>query len=252
MRRWPRLSSCLKGRGGLSARAFEGNMQHARLPRIPRPSSTGAGTVSAHFGRSAVERRSGGGVPAEILSRWRPRSRVNSWLSRLSIPYTIDAATVMAEDVTTTLGDVVLLVLTRRSGLKVSPGDVGFGISQLLPIVVQTLVGSDTTICIEQPEIHVHPRLQAEMADLFVEAVGDSRANQLIIETHSEHLMLRVQRHVERGRISPEDIAVLYVDTDEHGASTVLRLRLDSDGSFIDEWPHGFFEERFDEVFGAE
>jgi hypothetical protein len=62
--------------------------------------------------------------------------------------------------------------------------------------------------------------------------------------------MLRLQRHIRENRIDPEAVAVLYVDNDESGAATVLRLRLDEDGGFIDEWPQGFFEERFAEVFG--
>jgi hypothetical protein len=193
-----------------------------------------------------------GEFAAEILRRRNTDvlPRVNAWLARLDIPYSIDASPLLDEDLSTTIGDVVVLVLTDlRSGLKVSPGDVGFGISQLLPIVVQTLVGAETIVCIEQPEIHVHPRLQADVADLFVESVRRRRGRQLIIETHSEHLMLRVQNHVRAGDLDPEDIAVLYVDNDEHGDASVIRLRLDENGKFLDDWPHGFFEERFDEVF---
>jgi hypothetical protein len=201
--------------------------------------------------RTSVGRE--GEYAAELLSR-RPElvSKVNGWLSRLNIPYSLDATTVLEEDVTTTLGDVVVLVLTDvRSGLKVSPGDVGFGISQLLPIVVQTLVGTDSTICVEQPEIHVHPRLQSEVADLLIDATRSDRNNQLIVETHSEHLMLRLQARVREGKIAPERIAVLYVDSDVDGAARIIKLRLDDEGAFIDEWPQGFFEERLAEILKA-
>ena len=197
--------------------------------------------------RTSVGRE--GEFAAEILRRRDDvLPRVNHWLDRLQIPYSVEALPLLAEDLSTTIGDVVVLVLTDlRSGLKVSPGDVGFGISQLLPIVVQTLVGTDNVVCIEQPEIHVHPRLQADVADLFVESLRGHRGNQLIIETHSEHMMLRIQRHVAAGKIAPEDVAVLYVDNDDRGAASVIRLRMSESGDFLDEWPRGFFEERFDE-----
>jgi AAA ATPase domain/Protein of unknown function (DUF3696) len=196
-----------------------------------------------------------GEFAAEILRRRKGDvlPRVNHWLKRLGIPYSIDALPLLDEELSTTIGDVVVLVLTDlRSGLKVSPGDVGFGISQLLPIVVQALVGADSTICVEQPEIHVHPRLQAEMADLFVEAVTARRGCQLIIETHSEHLMLRIQNLVRDGEIDADDVAVLYVDSDSAGSASVVRLRLNDGGQFLDDWPGGFFEERFEELFRVE
>lgn len=205
--------------------------------------------VSSGARRRSVGRE--GEYAAEILSRDKAlEGRVNEWLRRLGIDYTVEAGALVEEELGTTLGDVVVLVLTdTRSQLKVSPGDVGFGISQLLPIIVQTLVGKGNVVCVEQPEIHVHPRLQAQLADLFKEVARDGRGNQLIIETHSEHLMLRLQRHVHDGELSPDDVAVLYVDTDERGNASVFQLRLDDDGSFLDEWPQGFFEERFAEVF---
>jgi len=150
----------------------------------------------------------------------------------------------------TAMGDVAVLVLTdQRNNLAVSPGDVGFGISQLLPIVVQTQIGRKNVICIEQPEIHVHPRLQSEIADLLVASTEGRHSNQLIVETHSEHIMLRVQRLIRSGAVARDRVAVLYVDTDDDGSASVVRLRLAEDGSFIDEWPQGFFEERFDEMF---
>jgi predicted ATPase len=187
---------------------------------------------------------------AEILSRRSDvLADVNDWLTQLEIPYSLEASRVRESDIGTAIGDVVVLVLTdQRSGIQVSPGDVGFGISQLLPIIVQTQIGRRNVVLVEQPEIHVHPRLQAEVADLFV-AATQRFDNQLVVETHSEHIMLRVQRLVRKKQIDPEHVAVLYVDTSDDGTSTVLRLRLGNDGSFIDEWPRGFFEERFNELF---
>jgi predicted ATPase len=100
------------------------------------------------------------------------------------------------------------------------------------------------------------------MADLFLASVGlyapygnpqlarVSFQNQIIAETHSEYLLLRLQRRIREGLIKNTDVSVLYVDTLPDGTSTVQHLRLDEDGSLIDEWPGGFFEERYNEMFG--
>jgi predicted ATPase len=118
---------------------------------------------------------------------------------------------------------------------------------------VQCLLSSNGIIVIEQPEIHVHPRLQAELADLLVASVVDRR-NQLLVETHSEHLLLRLQRRLrtslERGsNISPDDICILYVDSLADGRAAVTHIPVGQDGQFLKEWPEGFFEERYNEMF---
>jgi len=89
--------------------------------------------------------------------------------------------------------------------------------------------------------------LQTRLADLFVEMLDRDR--QVILETHSEHMILRLQRLVRRGRLSPDDVCVLHVSVDSDGQN-VVRLRLNSRGEFIDEWPGGFFDERLEEIFG--
>jgi hypothetical protein len=181
------------------------------------------------------------------------RNDVNAWLARLDIPYEVRVSAIGAGQDAKAIGDVVALILhDRRSGLEVSPKDVGFGISQLLPIVAHLLDARQSVTCVEQPEIHVHPRLQAELADLLIEATSEERGNQVIIETHSEHLMLRLQRRIRAGVLDAERVSVLYVDVDNDGVARIDRLRLDEDGNFIDPWPHGFFDERLDELFGGD
>ena len=131
--------------------------------------------------------------------------------------------------------------------VNVALPDVGFGISQLLPFVVQSLVSAKQIISIEQPEVHVHPKLQADLGDLLAEAIQKPRQNQFIIETHSEHLVLRLQRLVYEKKLKPEQVSVIYVSRGPEGAET-QRLRLDEDGDFIDDWPNGFFPERLREM----
>jgi hypothetical protein len=191
-------------------------------------------------------------VPFFLLDNTSERQEVSDRLQQLGVPYDLDVVTVSDPAERSLFGDIAAVVLTdRRTGTRLSPADVGFGISQVLPIVTELSARTDSLILIEQPEIHLHPAMQADLADLLIESVdATGRANQVIAETHSESMMLRIQRRVREGSISADDIAVLYVDQDGSGTALVHRLRLDDEGDFLDSWPHGFFAERFDDVFG--
>jgi len=141
-----------------------------------------------------------------------------------------------------------LVLMDKRTKTPVSHRDVGIGISQVIPILVSCYGLCDSLIAIEQPEIHLHPRLQTELGSLFAESIQPPYNNRFILETHSEHLMLRLQKLIRRGNLNPEDISVIYVDSNSKG-SQCLELRLDEEGDFIDEWPDGFFDDDFKEIF---
>jgi hypothetical protein len=187
--------------------------------------------------------------------------KLNEMIEEFGIPYKIDI-----ESAGNTLtGDIITIVLSDRSNVRVSPSDVGFGIGQLLPILVEGVVSVGKTICVEQPEIHLHPRLQAHVADFLIEtakshgspAKSGSRTastteyggNQWIVETHSEALIMRLQTLIKKQAIPADFITVLYVESTLEKGARVTRLRLDEEGDFIDEWPDGFFEEGFQEIF---
>jgi hypothetical protein len=150
-----------------------------------------------------------------------------------------------------------LVLVDRRSNTVVSHRDVGIGISQVLPVLVSAYAVRGRLLAIEQPEIHLHPALQADLGDVFIQsALGEAR-NRCIIETHSEHLLLRVMRRMRetaQGRreggpeVTPPDVALLFVQR-ENGRAVVLELRLDEEGALLDPWPGGFFEEGFRERF---
>ena len=174
-------------------------------------------------------------------------AEVNQWLDRLETGYQIELEDLSQES---ELFTIRLIDLRHGKRLRVGLTDVGFGISQVIPIIVQALFSQRKIILIEQPEVHVHPRLQADIADLFVESANryGSKKNQLVIETHSEHLMLRIQKLIHEERISSQDVSVIWVGRDTEG-STAQRLRVDENGDFIDPWPDGFFPERMREFF---
>lgn len=188
--------------------------------------------------------KSGKFMPDMLFSNRGVLKKLNDWLTRFQIGYKLTAKTVIDPDVK----DVFTLRLTDlTTGVSVSPLDVGFGISQVLPIIVQGVVARNRIILVEQPEIHLHPALQAELGSFFADCISSKQGNQFIIETHSEHLILRLQRLVREKVLKPEDISVVYVCRGQNGA-TATRLRLDERGDFIDEWPQGFFPERLREL----
>src|SRR5205085_5722076 len=88
-----------------------------------------------------------------------------------------------------------------EKGIIVAPSDVGVGISQMIPVIVGCLRSQHGILAIEQPELHVHPAIQVGLGDLFIQAV-QARENRvgadktLLIETHSEHIMLRLLRRI--------------------------------------------------------
>lgn len=147
-----------------------------------------------------------------------------------------------------------LLLDTGRGALAL-PSEVGAGISQVVPVVVAALEARAGLTLIEQPELHIHPRLQTDLGDLFIVA---SARRQFLIETHSEHLILRALRRIRETSanelsdgdppFSPDKLSVIYVEATKTG-STFKQLRVDQTGEFVDRWPHGFFEERAKELF---
>jgi predicted ATPase len=136
--------------------------------------------------------------------------------------------------------DVKLKV--RGAAFEASLADVGVGVSQVLPVIVQLYFEPPGSILLfEQPEIHLHPGVQALLADLFLDAVHEM-GHQVIIESHSEHFLVRLQRRIaeaQRPLATPEHVH-LYFCTLEKGASKARRLELDEFGK-IDDWPEDFF-----------
>lgn len=138
-----------------------------------------------------------------------------------------------------------VLVQTHPRMPQVKLTDVGFGVSQILPVIVECfVVPPDSVVIFEQPEIHLHPKVQSDLADVFVDAIharedGKDRNVQFIVESHSEHFLRRLQRRIAEKTMDPEDAALYFVRTDRSEAR-ISELEVDRFGN-ITNWPHDFF-----------
>ena len=162
----------------------------------------------------------------------------------------------MVEERAEDLQDLVLI--DKRTNTPVSHRDVGIGVSQVLPVLVSAYASENELLAIEQPEIHLHPALQAELGDVFLESALGGAGNTFLIETHSEHLLLRILRRIRETTdgelpqgvpdVHPEHVAVLYVQPGREDTE-VLHIPITPDGEFERAWPNGFFAERAEELF---
>ena len=150
------------------------------------------------------------------------------------------------------------LALLDKSGMRLHPHDVGIGISQVLPVIVLALDRETDFAAIEQPELHVHPRVQVGLGDMFISKLHGNPSSRLLIETHSEHMILRILRRIrETGEDKPAngvavtgaDVAVYYVFVRD-GCTSMRRIEIDKKGEFVQPWPDDFFEIDFYERFG--
>ena len=146
----------------------------------------------------------------------------------------------------------------EKRDIDIEPMDIGVGVSQTLPVVVGAVEPNCTIFAVEQPELHIHPAVQSRMGDLFLRECLGTPGRIFLLETHSEHLMLRMLRRIRETadgelppgypRVTPEDVQVLYVES-EGGVTSIVPLPITEDGDFAQKWPHGFFTEREEDLF---
>jgi hypothetical protein len=146
-----------------------------------------------------------------------------------------------------------LVLMDVHKQTSVSLMDAGVGLSQVLPILTQLAPVNPRerrgrTVLIEQPELHLHPRMQSDLADLLIEAVDRRNGLQVIAETHSESIVLRIQRRIREGRIRAEEVQVLYCDRLGDAGNVVTPLPMDDNGMFLEAWPSSFVDSRLDDV----
>jgi len=166
---------------------------------------------------------------------------VAHWLRELQLIHEFSV-----EPVTTGSNLYQVWVRTAPRSAKVLLTDVGFGVSQILPVLTLCYyVPEGSTILMEQPEIHLHPSVQSGLADVFIDAVKN-RHIQIVVESHSEHLLRRLQRRIAEEELAKDQAALYFFEIASDG-SHLVPLRLDLYG-VIENWPEDFFGDEFGEL----
>ncbi|MEK6286251.1 MAG: DUF3696 domain-containing protein [Acidobacteriota bacterium] len=179
--------------------------------------------------------------------RYKPiEERVLEWMQEMGLVYSFSL-----EPVAPNRKDYEFRVKRSKNGTEVQITDVGFGVSQILPVLVLCYYAPPySTILLEQPEIHLHPFVQASLADVLIDVVKE-RNVQVIVESHSEHLLRRLQRRIAENEVSDRGIAqnltALYFCKNDGGESRIEKLDVDEFGS-IRNWPSGFFGDEMAEL----
>ena len=148
------------------------------------------------------------------------------------------------------MSDPFQLQVKVRSGSHANIVDVGYGVSQSLPILVDLMNASRQTFLLQQPEVHLHPRGQAELANLFVQS-WKAQKNRFLIETHSDHVVDRVRIAVRLGELKPDDVSILYFEPKRNSVQ-IHNLSLDKQGNLLDAPPayRDFFLRETDRLLG--
>lgn len=234
--------------------AFEERLRHVYylgpLRAYPERRYTWANVQPTDMGRagaSAVDAILASREREEKISRGRgyPRFTIEEyvahWLKELGLIHAFRIESI-AE------GSQVFRVLVQKTqaSSEVLITDVGFGVSQILPVLVLCLyVPEGSTVILEQPEIHLHPAIQSGLADILIDA-HKRRNIQILVESHSEHLLRRLQRRIAEEEVQADDVGILFCEAQSE-ASSIKELEIDLFG-VIKNWPDDFFGDEFGEI----
>lgn len=149
-------------------------------------------------------------------------------------------------------------IVAEETGVEVAPCDIGVGVAQVLPVVIGSIAPGYSVLAVEQPELHLHPAVQCRLADVFVRACRTTEERLTLLETHSEHLMLRLMRRMRETAngnlpepdltLTKDDVQVIFVESFE-GRTVFREMPLNSQGEWVRNWPGGFFDEDLEELF---
>jgi len=134
----------------------------------------------------------------------------------------------------------------QEGGRPINLADTGFGYSQLIPVLAELYGAPEgSLVLVEQPELHLNPRLAVWIGDALISAIEQGKT--VLVETHSEHIVLRLRRRIAEGMLSPKQVALYFVHR-EGGQSHLTRIDLDEMGQPVKDWPRDFWGEDYEEA----
>jgi len=168
--------------------------------------------------------------------------RVSHWLQEMELAHSFSL------DWTSQGSTEYEVRIQKSSGsASVTLVDMGYGLAQFLPVLVLCYYAPEgSTVILEQPGIHLHPKVQSQLADLLIEVIT-KRNLQILVESHSEHLLNRLQRRIAEEKINVDKTALYFCRNDE-GVSTIEKLKMDEFGN-IANWPENFFGDEMGDLF---
>jgi predicted ATPase len=169
--------------------------------------------------------------------------RISKWLQKLKLAHSFSLVPKGSLDD----NNYEVRFQKSQGSTEVTLADMGHGVADLFPLLVHCCyVPQGSTLILEQPGVHLHPMAQAQLADLFLEVIAE-RNLQILVESHSEHLLTRLQRRIAEKQIDQDDIA-LYFCRNIDGESTKDRLEVTESGD-IKNWPENFFGDVMGDMF---
>ena len=202
------------------------------LREHPRPRYTWDGDHPKGIGQEGEKAISA--LLSGRIRRFPIDEQILNWLQRLELIDSYDL-----RPISDTNQDYEFLIKKYKGGPEVRLTDVGFGVSQVLPVLILCYYAPEGSILIlEQPEAHLHPKVQTELADVLIDVV-ENRNVQIILESHSEYLLSRLQRRIAEKEIAATDTALYFCEIKD-GTSEIEQLNVDEYGN-IRNWPQDFF-----------
>ena len=193
------------------------------------------------------------------------KKEINALLKEAKIANGID--TKFLTDVNHVLKEIIIypyeesVDTLQDKKISINLVDTGYGISQILPIIINSIITDSSTILVQQPETHLHPRLQAEVGTIISKSINPKRRDRMralafsrfnknwVIETHSETLLFRLLKEIRNGNLNKNDLNVLYIDHNNEKGSSIKKMMISDDGELLSQWPDGFFSTDVDEIF---
>lgn len=232
------LSSHFQNQEQHLLKLFDNIFHIGPLRREPQRVYTASGAFPLEVGKS------GEWVVDEFLSNPETKERVNKWFKDFCI-----ASDFKVQELKKGSKRYEIIIKEFHTGIWINIADVGFGASQILPIIVEGFIAKNSTLLIEQPEIHLHPKAQATMGDLLIDIANNGK-NNLIVETHSDLIISRICTRIAQGKFDNSKVAIYYFNPTKDGTE-IIDVSINKIGQY-QNFPEGFFEERYKEALGED